>query len=109
MHIDVDALRRFYSEQAIGVGRIVILFVINFTAIAFLNIKLALISIFIVPVIILTSIWFFKRVPRRRNTRSKKQSFHCPTGKSGGVRSQAFARQEYEVNKFNTENWKSIF
>jgi len=53
---DVDALRRFFSEQAIGVGRIVLLFVINFTAILNLNTKLALISIIIVPVIILTSI-----------------------------------------------------
>src|SRR5512136_2608491 len=61
---DVDALRRFYSEQMIGVGRIVILFVINFTAILALNIKLALISVLIVPVIVLTSIWFFKRVTK---------------------------------------------
>ena len=30
---DVDAQRRFYSEQAIGVGRIILLFVINFAAI----------------------------------------------------------------------------
>ena len=27
---DVDALRRFFSEQAIGVGRIILLFVVNF-------------------------------------------------------------------------------
>ncbi|HNF34501.1 MAG TPA: ABC transporter transmembrane domain-containing protein, partial [Anaerolineales bacterium] len=30
---DVDALRRFFSEQAIGVGRIILLFVINWVAI----------------------------------------------------------------------------
>ena len=63
---DVDALRRFYSEQAIGVGRIVLLFVINFAAIMDLNVKLALISIIVVPVIILTSIWFFKRLTKAK-------------------------------------------
>ena len=30
---DVDSLRRFFSEQAIGMGRIILLFVINFVAI----------------------------------------------------------------------------
>src|SRR3990172_8699723 len=35
---DVDALRRFYADQAIGVGRIVIIFLINFIAI--LNLKI---------------------------------------------------------------------
>ncbi len=34
---DVDALRRFFSEQAIGMGRIILLFVINWAAILFVN------------------------------------------------------------------------
>ncbi len=34
---DVDALRRFFSEEAIGMGRIVLLFVINWIAILNLN------------------------------------------------------------------------
>jgi ATP-binding cassette subfamily B protein len=37
---DVDALRRFFSEQAIGVGRIVMLFLINLLPFLF-NVKLA--------------------------------------------------------------------
>ena len=36
---DVDALRRFFSEQAIGMGRIILLFVINFIAILNLNVR----------------------------------------------------------------------
>ncbi len=106
---DVDALRRFFSEQAIGVGRIVILFVINFTAIALLNIKLALISIFIVPVIILTSIWFFKRVTKAYEKYQEQEAILSTALQENlaGVRVvKAFARQEYEINKFNTENWE---
>ncbi|MCL4268556.1 MAG: hypothetical protein KJZ72_03390 [Anaerolineales bacterium] len=35
---DVDALRRFFSEQAIGVGRIILLFFINWAAILYINV-----------------------------------------------------------------------
>jgi ATP-binding cassette subfamily B protein len=106
---DVDALRRFYSEQAIGVGRIIILFIINFTAIAFLSLKLALISIIIVPVIILTSIWFFKRVTKAYEKYQEQEAILSTTLQENlaGVRVvKAFARQEYEIDKFNTENWE---
>src|SRR5207302_1367860 len=61
---DVDALRRFYSEQAIGVGRILLLFSINFSALLVLNRQLALLSVVVVPFVILTSILFFRRVNR---------------------------------------------
>jgi len=58
---DVDALRRFFAEQAIGVGRIVLLFLINFIAILNLNVELALVSVVVIPVILLVSIWFSKK------------------------------------------------
>ena len=106
---DVDALRRFFSEQAIGVGRIILLFVINFTAIMNLNVKLALISIIIVPIIILTSVWFFKRVTKVYEKYQEQEAILSTTLQENlaGVRVvKAFARQEYEINKFNTENWE---
>jgi ATP-binding cassette subfamily B protein len=106
---DVDALRRFYSEQAIGVGRIILLFVINFAAILDLNTKLALISIIIVPIIILTSIWFFKRVTRAYERYQEQEAVLSTTLQENlaGVRVvKAFARQEYEMDKFNIENWE---
>jgi ATP-binding cassette subfamily B protein len=48
---DVDSVRSFFNEQAIGVGRIVLLFVINLLAIWQLNWKLALCSIIVIPFI----------------------------------------------------------
>jgi ATP-binding cassette, subfamily B, bacterial len=106
---DVDALRRFYSEQAIAVGRIVLLFVINFAAILYLDIKLAFISIIIVPVIILTSVWFFKRVTKAYEGYQEQEAILSTTLQENlaGVRVvKAFARQDYEINKFNIENWE---
>jgi len=38
---DVDALRRFFADQAIGAGRILLLFIVNLTALLLLNWKLA--------------------------------------------------------------------
>ncbi len=108
---DVDALRRFYNEQAIAVGRIVLLFVINFLAIANLDIKLALISIIIVPIIILTSIWFFKRVTKAYESYQEQEAILSTTLQENlaGVRVvKAFARQDYEITKFNFENWEKF-
>jgi ATP-binding cassette subfamily B protein len=106
---DVDALRRFYSEQAIAVGRIILLFVINFIAIFNLNSKLAFISIIIVPVIILTSIWFFKRITKAYEAYQEQEAILSTTLQENlaGVRVvKAFARQDYEINQFNNENWE---
>ncbi len=108
---DVDALRRFYSEQAIGVGRIVLLFLINFAAIFDLNTKLALISIIIVPIIIGTSVWFFRRVTKAYEAYQEQEAILDTTLQENlaGVRVvKAFARQDYEMNKFNTENWEKF-
>jgi len=108
---DVDALRRFYSEQAIGVGRIVLLFVINFAAIFDLNTKLALISIIIVPIIIGTSVWFFRKVTKAYEAYQEQEAILDTTLQENlaGVRVvKAFARQDYEMNKFNTENWEKF-
>ena len=59
---DVDAVRRFFADQAINSWRIVLLFVINFAGLMSLSRQLALMSVAVVPFIIVVSIWFFKRI-----------------------------------------------
>ena len=61
---DVDAINRFYGEQAIGIGRILLMFIVNFIAILQLNTRLALISVVAVPIIIGVSIFFFNTVSK---------------------------------------------
>jgi ATP-binding cassette subfamily B protein len=104
---DVDALRRFYSEQAIGVGRIVMMFVINFTAICYLNRKLGLISIAVMPLIILVSLFFFKRISKMYEAYQEQEATLSTTLQENlsGVRVvKAFARQDFERQKFNKDN-----
>ena len=105
---DVDALRRFFSEQAIGVGRIVLLFVINFSAILNLNVELALVSVVVIPLILLVSLWFFKKVTKAYEAYQAQEAVLSTTLQENltGVRVvKAFARQEYEKDKFEKDNW----
>lgn len=105
---DVDALRRFYADQAIGVGRIILLFTINFIALLQLNVKLALISIIVIPFIILTSVLFFKKISKAYEAYQAQDAVLSTTLQENltGIRVvKAFARQEYEINKFEWDNW----
>ncbi len=104
---DLDAVRRFYSEQAIGVGRIVLLFSINLIALMSLNVQLALLSIIVVPFVAAASIFFFREVSRRYQIFQEQDARLSTTLQENlsGVRVvKAFARQGYEQDKFDKEN-----
>ena len=104
---DVDAMRRFYAEQAIGFGRIVMLFLVNFIALLMLNTQLALISIVIIPILLIVSIIFFGRISKRYEEFQEQEAKLSTTLQENltGIRVvRAFARQEYEEEKFETDN-----
>jgi ATP-binding cassette subfamily B protein len=104
---DMDSVRKFFNEQAIGVGRIISLFVINFVAILLLNWKLALASIAVVPIIVIVSLWFFKKVTRAYEAYQEQEAILSTTLQENltGVRVvKAFARQDYEMGKFEKDN-----
>jgi ATP-binding cassette subfamily B protein len=106
---DVDAVRRFYAEQAIGLGRIGLLFSINLIALISLNLQLALLSIIVVPFVALASFFFFRAISKRYQAFQVQDAILSTTLQENlsGVRVvKAFARQDYEVNKFEGENHK---
>lgn len=108
---DVDALRRFFADQAIGVGRIILLFTVNFTALLLLNVRLALFSIIVVPLVVLVSIWFFRKVTRAYEAYQEQDAVLSTTLQENlsGVRVvKAFARQDYEIAKFEKDNWEKF-
>ncbi len=108
---DVDAVRRFLNDQAIGVARIIFLFIINFIAIMQLNVKLAFVSITVIPFILGVSIWFFKRVSSAYEDYQKQEAILSTTLQENltGVRVvKAFARQQFEIEKFEIDNWKKF-
>lgn len=108
---DVDAVRRFFNEQAIGVGRIVLIFFINFAALLRLNARLAWISIIVIPFMLYVSMWFFKRVTKRYEKYQEQATVLSTTLQENltGVRVvKAFARQKHEKGKFDGDNWEKF-
>ena len=104
---DVDTLRRFFADQAIGVGRIVMIFIISFAAIARMNLRLAFVSIIIIPIVLVVSILFFKRLSKTYEAYQEQGAILTTDLQENlsGIRVvKAFARQEYEIEKFDKEN-----
>ena len=105
---DVDSMRRFYADQAIGVGRIALLFAINFGALLSLNVTLAWVSIIVIPIVVGISMIFFKRVSKAYEKYQEQEALLSTRLQENltGVRVvKAFARQAYEEDKFEHENW----
>jgi len=106
---DVDAIRRFFAQEAIGFGRIILLFTINFIAILNLNVLLALISVVVVPIIVIMSIFFFRRISKAYESYQDQEAILSTTLQENlsGVRVvKAFARQDYERDKFEAVNFE---
>lgn len=106
---DIDAIRRFYADQAIGIGRISLLFLVNFCVLLSLEWRLALVSIIVVPFTIALSIIFFGRVSKAYEKYQEQDAVLSNRLQENltGVRVvKAFARQSYEIDKFETENWE---
>jgi ATP-binding cassette subfamily B protein len=106
---DVDTLRRFYADQAINAGRVIILFIVNFTAIYLLDPKLAGVSVIVIPVILAVSILFFRKLIKAYEAYQEQEAVLSTTLQENlsGVRVvKAFARQTYEISKFDKDNWE---
>ncbi|HLF87598.1 MAG TPA: ABC transporter ATP-binding protein [Anaerolineales bacterium] len=108
---DVDTIQRFFLQQALDVGRILLLFTINFIAIAFINVRLAFISVIVLPPIFAVSIWFFKQIEKAYEAYQEQEAKLSSTLQENlsGVRVvKAFARQQYEMDKFEVENKEKL-
>lgn len=106
---DVDTIRRFFADQAIGIGRISMIFIVSFLAIGRISMRLALISIIIVPIVLIVSMFFFRALSKAYEAYQEQGavlSTDLQENLSGIRVVKAFARQAYEMNKFDRENRK---
>lgn len=104
---DVDAVRRFLATEAIEAGRILAMFVINFAALLFLNVKLGLLSVIFMPIVVVMSVLFFRRIAAIYDDYQSQEAVLSTTLQENltGVRVvRAFARQDFEIDKFEQEN-----
>lgn len=108
---DVDAVRRFFADQGTQIGRITMLFLINFITLLALNIRLALLSVIFIPIIVTISIWFFKKIAVAYDAYQNQDGILSATLQENlsGVRVvKAFARQNFEMDKFEAVNHKKF-
>jgi len=105
---DVEAVRRFYQDQAMSIGRILLLFIINFAAIWRIDSRLALISVVTVPLLVLLSYVFFKRIRNQYELYQEQDAIVSTRLQENltGVRVvKAFARQDHEMKEFDRVSW----
>ncbi|MCP4359964.1 MAG: ABC transporter ATP-binding protein [Chloroflexi bacterium] len=104
---DIDAVRKMFAEQLIGIGRISLLFIVNFAALLLLNVRLALFSVIVIPIIMIISMYFFVKVGRayeKFQEQEARLSNQLQENLTGVRVVKAFARQEFEITAFDKEN-----
>lgn len=104
---DVDTVRRLFAEQTVGIGRIVLLFVVNFAALLTIDVKLAFLSVAIIPIVLIISYFFFIKVGEAYEHFQEQEatlSNRLQENLAGVRVVKAFARQQFEKDMFEGEN-----
>lgn len=104
---DVDTIRIFLSSQFVEIGRA--LFMIAFALIIMLSldVRMTIISMTVVPIIFVFAIMFFMKVKKAFKASDEAEGRLSTVLQENltGVRVvRAFARQSYEINKFDDKN-----
>ena len=106
---DIDAVRKLFSEQIYGICRVLFYFGINLYNICRIDLNLGLTTLIILPLIIGTSFFFFKKIGVIYEQYQNEDSIVSSILQENlyGVRVvKAFARQDFEKEKFNEALFK---
>ena len=108
---DIDTVRRFYNEMVTEFTQILFMFIINLSAVVFLDIKLALFSIIAVPAIVSISVIFFKKIHKSYESYQEQDARVSSAVQENltAVRVvRAFARSDFEKEKFDAVNYEKL-
>ena len=108
---DVDAVRRLFAEQAVGIGRIILLFVVNFIALLTIDVTLAFWSVVVIPIVLVISYYFFIKVGEAYEHFQEQEatlSNRLQENLAGVRVVKAFARQTFERDMFETDNMEKF-
>ena len=106
---DIDAVRKLFTEQVYGICRVLFYFSINLSLICRIDSTLGLTTLIIVPLILGTSLFFFAKIGKLYEQYQNEDSVVSSILQENlnGVRVvKAFARQDFEEEKFNEAIWK---
>ena len=104
---DVETVRMFLSAQVVEIGRAVLLLAIMTPMLFWRDERLAMLSVCLMPFIILGAVAFFTRVKRVFLEVDESEAAMTAVLQENltGIRVvRAFARQEFEINRFGERN-----
>ena len=104
---DVETIRIFLSGQVVEVGRIVLMAVVVLPMMIAMDGRMTLISVATFPLLIVSAVWFFRRVRdlfKKTDEAEGKLTSVIQENLTGIRVVRAFARQEFEQQKFGERN-----
>lgn len=104
---DVDTIRRFLSIQLIDVLGSLFMLIFIFYIMFSLNVTMAFISVFVLPITFLFSFIFFSRIKKAFEASDEAEARMTTTLQENltGIRVvKAFSRHSFEVDKFDEKN-----
>jgi ATP-binding cassette subfamily B protein len=104
---DVDTIRAFLAVQFVEIGRALFMLTLALTIMLSLDVRMTLISMIVVPFIFTFAIVFFMRVKKafKASDEAEGRLSNVLQENLTGVRVvRAFARQDYEIGKFDEKN-----
>ncbi len=104
---DVDTIRRFLAVQFVEVGRTIFMVVFVSCIIFSLNTKLAFVAVAVVPLIFIFAVIFFIKIKsafKLADEAEGKLSTILQENLTGMRVVRAFARQKYEIDKFDKQS-----
>ena len=104
---DVETIRKFASMQVVEVVRLSAIFVGAFIMMVSINLTYAFVAVVFVPVILIGSVYYFRKENVIWNEHEKEQdklSVIVQENLSGIRVVKAFAKENYEIDKFTKQN-----
>ena len=104
---DVETVRRFLANQIVEIGRAALMFLVPLPLMLAIDARMTGVSLILMPPIVGFSVIFFRRVRSRFEDVDKAEGRLTSALQENltGIRVvRAFARQEFEIRKFDTIN-----
>ncbi|HXE52533.1 MAG TPA: ABC transporter ATP-binding protein, partial [Tepidisphaeraceae bacterium] len=104
---DVDTIRTFYSTQVVEIARAVVLLAAAVPILVYMDWRMALVAVALMPVVVVFSIVFFAKVQHSFKAADEAEGKMTTVLQENltGIRVvRAFARQDFEKDKFQQKN-----
>jgi len=104
---DVETTRRFLAVQFVEIGQALFMFFLMLGVMLSLNVRMTIVSIIVVPIIFIFAVLFFRKISvafKEADESEARLSSVLQENLTGVRVVRAFARQRFEIDKFDKKN-----